>query len=348
MDNIKLLKTIIKKVPMDKLNKVHKKGDTFLLMACKSNNNTNLIKCLIDIGVELNTKDSNGKTALVYCIENNLWEIARKLLKKQVIFDEYILYNLNLKNNFFDYSNCVYDTITHFLKNKAVFNSPEKGCVFIHWSKNFALNMFEIMIKALIDYDQDNLNRVGCLTGNTLLIEAIEKGHHELAMYLINKGADIHFVDKWGYNALYYACTMTSCSCEFNMHEIIEYLIKNKCVIPQQGKNHIIFSLIRNYEIDLINLLFDYDQSLKNLKNKDNLHPLVYISKQFSINNNIYYDNSLHYMIEFFSLYDCKEICKNEDEIISYLNNCNKDVKKRINQEHKMKIHLVFDQEYRW
>jgi len=43
--------------------------------------------------------------------------------------------------------------------------------------------------------------------GQTALIRAIRHGHDDLALWLINKGADVKVKDRFGKTALYYAKT---------------------------------------------------------------------------------------------------------------------------------------------
>lgn len=180
-----------------------------------------IYRCLLDDKLEnkslLNVRDGSGNTLLIYCIiyHKNIEEIRKVLGLCQkdinVLNDQHkgVLYHALLKKDtkmdtkivdiLLEY-NIDCNILVPFTKNIKVIRNRKTDvvhfCLFVGW--------YEMATK-LINY-------CDTVSGETLL-SAIRHKQTELVKILVKKGVDIRYVDKFGFNALYYAVAVNSLEC---------------------------------------------------------------------------------------------------------------------------------------
>ena len=190
-------------------------GDTLLMRACNLDKNFEIIEFLLDMGININSKDSNGDTALTYAAsDSNNPELVKFLIKQGALTNDSQV-----------------ESVCMFTKNPAIIqvllDNGAKKCSlpWAAWNKNidvvkFILNKgvkIDELNDALIQASahNDNLDVVRLLikrgadvnsknkNGDTALIVASEKGNKELIKILLDAGADINEKDKNGYSIIF-------------------------------------------------------------------------------------------------------------------------------------------------
>ncbi len=123
------------------------------------------IKDFLDKGIDINAKDNDGWTALMYAAIGHK-DIAELLLAHRA--------NVNAKDN---------------KGNTALWFAAEKG----------RKEIVEMLLKASADVNAKNVY------GQTALMNAASRGYKDIVQMLIAKGADVNAKDKYGGTALRYA-----------------------------------------------------------------------------------------------------------------------------------------------
>ena len=165
-------------------------NEVALLQAVKAND-INVVKNLIDIGADVNAKDSDGNTALNFASFKGHIEIVKELLAKKV--------DVNTKNEalYISSSEGHIEIVKELLargvdvntKNDALRSASFKGHIDI---------VKELLAKGADVNEKDNY-------GNTALICASAKGHIDIVKELLARGADVNAKNNEGYTALGYA-----------------------------------------------------------------------------------------------------------------------------------------------
>ena len=215
-----------------------------------------IINILLDRGADINHKDITNKTALMYAIEYNKIEVARKLLERYE--------NINDENNENALIKLInsrrkYDMIKFLLDNGMEYdfekyNSSNKINYkhFNSFINNGIINIVELFLEKGADPNYCNLEY-------TPLIIAIINNNYELAELLLNNGADPNRTRGRDFETtpIFYAI-------ENNNIELVILLIERGADINSVDDNNrtpLELAMIRNHDY-IRNLLIDRDAEL--------------------------------------------------------------------------------------
>ncbi len=170
------------------------KLDDTLHLALK--NNIDIAILLIDNGVDIEVKDSQGKTPLLFAVENNLLDLARNLVYKGSNIEAVNNKNLSLLQIA---SEKGYEEMALYLLNKGAKFDKKDSIGETVLSKAIRLNMNNLvqeLINKGIDINVKNSY------GETPLIIAAENNNKNLVKLLIDKGANLDLKTNNGKTAL--------------------------------------------------------------------------------------------------------------------------------------------------
>lgn len=160
-------------------------------------NNLNMVKLLINNGIDINqipknsSSDYNGKSPLYLSVEKQNTDVIKLLLLNNA--------NINIDA---DKKSILYNALISYKKYSS---EAEKN----------SLNIIKLLLNAGVDIDiRDSFG------GNTPLIYAIEKKYTEVVKLLIEYGADVNYENKKGKKPLNYAISS-------GKNEIIKLLVDN-------------------------------------------------------------------------------------------------------------------------
>lgn len=189
--------------------KVNKKGETLLMMLSKEKLNYYAIKILDytyieeDKNFNFDYVDNNGKTSLMYSVENDSYELFLKIVDKSKIKHEELLIML-CKNKYSDFGLKILDdekfTFDFYYtdnKNKTAFDYSSKN------------GLSELSVKIIEKLRLNQEEKITKLNDETTLIFLIKNKLGSYGINLIKKkyNLNIDYVDKEGMNALMYAIT---------------------------------------------------------------------------------------------------------------------------------------------
>lgn len=166
----------------------------------------------IQRGTNLNVKNKNGYTPLMYAAYYNNQEIAKQLIDAGVELDCLSVYQesaafIALKEN----SHCIWNLLVDAGVNVKIQNG--KGATMLMVAASNGDN--EIVRKLIKNGVDINLQDIH---GYTPLMCAIACGKNEAAEILINSGADIHLMNARGYKAIEMAAL-------YHNESIVEFLL---------------------------------------------------------------------------------------------------------------------------
>ncbi len=155
------------------------------LMYAADGGHIEIVKMLVEAGAEINKKPDNGTTALISAVKNNHFWISEYLLKQGA--------NPNLHNkeeispllyacgyNYFNLS----DMLLYFGANT---NHAKNGVTPLHLA---AMHGDSALIRSLFDYGSD-IHAIDS-SGFTPLHMAVQNGHFQAVQLLLNQGADVN------------------------------------------------------------------------------------------------------------------------------------------------------------
>jgi ankyrin repeat protein len=165
------------------ISKMNKNDYNYLWFSCAKYNKIEKIKELINLGVDVNIKDKNGSTALIYASRNGYKDIVELLLKYKA--------DINIKNKFgntaliYALRNGYKEIVELLLKYKADVNIKDNygSTALILASYNGHIEIVELLLKHGADVNIQNLS------GNTALILASYNEHKEIVELLKRHGA---------------------------------------------------------------------------------------------------------------------------------------------------------------
>lgn len=209
------------------------------------NDDKNKFETILNSRNNIDFKDKNNKTSLMYASICSSFNIINLLIEKNV--------DINEKNNYgdtaliFAVQNNLLDVVNLLLKNGADVNTKENG----NWTPLMYATSKEItesLIKngAKLEYDNES----------ALMIATI-KNEKDVAKVLIENGANVNYKTKYGQTPLMYASSK-------NAKEILELLIKNGAdinAINSLNRTALIEAVINNSK-EAVEIL---------IKNKSNL-----------------------------------------------------------------------------
>ena len=156
------------------------------------------VKDLLNSGVNINTVNNMGWSALMMAISNENSEVAKYLIKEDA--------NLNIKSRRGGFTalkiairmrdNEVISLIREKMNNQSLIGRLDELSIVDEAAEGHLLN-----VKALLNNgaDIDSTNHAGW----SVLMIAISNGHEEVAKYLIEKGADLSITSiRGGFTAL--------------------------------------------------------------------------------------------------------------------------------------------------
>ena len=203
-DDFDKVKTLITDSNID-INTKTDKGKNALMYACDiGNGNLELVKYLVEKGIDINAKDNDGETALFKSYEN--FDISKYLIEKGL--------DINAKN---DEGNnplliscmCPYIATVEFLikECKADIDVRDNdGNTPLHLVFECEYPEIEI-IEFLLD-NGANINAKNNRGENVLRYACEHYGIEDIIKFLIEKGADINMKDNIGRSALEAACKL--------------------------------------------------------------------------------------------------------------------------------------------
>ena len=282
-----------------------------------------MFELLINAGADINAKDSQGKTALMYIVETK--KATAKLIKflvkrgakiNELCNDGYspIIYATKGNNRF------VIKYLLEFGADTSVVSKDGKS-LFIHASINGSLHIIKYLI------ENDIVNDLNCVDKNfdTPLIHAVRSKNVDVIKYLIEKGADVNYTNINDESALTVACYGRITTKNL---KIIQYLIDyganiNKIYNFKNNSNYYyyrkynIFSkdttlnyAIRRKSFNLVKLLIDngVDVNGKDVQGKTALYHALELEKRKI--------NIVEYLIEHGA--NVNEIINDENETILF------------------------------
>lgn len=177
------------------------------LIIATSKNNILLVKTLIKAGVDVNRKDKNNKTALVYAIENKDLQLATLLVNAKadinIIIDDETLLELAVKSCDIELVKLLIDNGST-QKDKALLSAAETYYTYTNCTHHMDLhNSLEKLNKSHINILQFLIKsgaHVNTRTKHnyTPLIFACTKDNNDAVIALIEAGADVHVIDQYG------------------------------------------------------------------------------------------------------------------------------------------------------
>lgn len=196
------------------LNTFNIKDQNILIHECRQyNSNNEIIKLLLEKGINVNCKDKDGNTPIIiacdkgWALEMCYADTVKILLDKNA--------NINEKNN--EGYNALYYAIFNFnaktlkllLDHKVDLNNCDNknntalmvAC--LHNRYNAAEILLEYCTMADINYENYGNDRDD---GHTSLTIACRNGSKQLAFLLLKKGADVNYKCKENISAMHYAC----------------------------------------------------------------------------------------------------------------------------------------------
>ena len=201
-EDIDAIKTIIDRgADLNEVNEIDgsHKGFTALAIACMLMN-VEIITLLIDGGADVNAKDNEGRTCLLFLGRNARVDDKNKQLKKEVI--------KLFKKSGYDFNSTVNENsdtlLTYNCKNNAYSHGTD--------------TLITELLKAGADVNQANL------TGQTALMYICVQngtGMENLQIMLLENGADVTAKDKDGNTALHHAAMNRSDSLAKSMSDML-------------------------------------------------------------------------------------------------------------------------------
>ncbi|MBE6445666.1 MAG: hypothetical protein E7019_06450 [Alphaproteobacteria bacterium] len=190
-------------------------GDTILMNACILNKNFEIVEFLLNAGININSKDRDGKTALTYAaLYSDNPELVKFLIKKGAIVNdthvesacmstqnpEIIQVLLNngaqrCKLSWAAFNNNI--NIVKFILNKGVEINELNDALITASANNNSLDVIKLFIEKGADVNSKNKN------GDNALIVASRKWKKEFVKVLLEAGANINEKDKNGYSVIF-------------------------------------------------------------------------------------------------------------------------------------------------
>jgi len=164
-----------------------------LLIKAARGNSIELAKLLLAKGVNVNTKDEDKKTALMWAVDNNFIELSKFLIENRADVNGK---NKNGQTAFVMAKRRGNQQMVDMLKRHgATIPSP----ISMSAVRNNNIEAVRKAIEQGADVNEKNKN------GQTALIIAASKNLLEMAELLIEQGADINIKDNLGFTALMFA-----------------------------------------------------------------------------------------------------------------------------------------------
>jgi ankyrin repeat protein len=248
-------------------------------MTAYEDENLKIIKLLIDKGANVNTEDNNGKTALLWTLQNGYFKSAKLLIDNNAdvnIRDTTLMEAY--KNNHYNLLELIVDDVNIEKVNCKTAESPLmkacRGCNFYDCKTEAMIHFDDPEIfKLLIDKGADVNTKDEF--GNTALMQV---NNPEIAKLLIDKGADVNAKNKYGTTPLMRVSNLETAkllidnganvnakdnegetplmvATEFDEYEIVKFLIENGADINaknNKGKSVLMYAKTNEMK-DLLN-----------------------------------------------------------------------------------------------
>ena len=268
-------------------------GFTPLMLACASETySLNYVRILInneaDIEADIDAKNNDNDTALMFACKNGSYIIAKLLVYKGA--------DVNIKNNDGETAYTLardydHDRIVKLLYkagaeddilrdyNEEFLNSEDRTAVYDNLIKGIKHDDLDIVREILRNNEDDHIDfNYKDLDGNTLLILAVKVENENIVKILVDHGANVNGTNDNKQTPLMYAVIL-------NYINIVKYLLKNGADVNlRDGDDHTINDYANIYGVDdkIMALLEEnnYDQ----LDYSDNKSMLIGAIKRGNIN----------------------------------------------------------------
>jgi len=260
-NNIEVVKFLLEK-GID-LNNPDYKGNLPIFYAIEYNN-IGLLKLLIESGADLNLKNAKGETMLMLAAISDQLELIKMLVEKGI--------NINIQDN--EGKTSVIYAIQNN-KNEAFEMLIESGADITLKDNTgktalmFAITLEQLEVIKLLVEKSSNIN-LQDNEGKTPLMYAIQNKQNEAAKILIENDADINLKDDAGRTTLMYAAIS-------GQSEIIKLLLEKVSDIniqDKEGKTSLIYA-IQNKQIEGLKILVEHGSDI-NLKDNTGKTALMY------------------------------------------------------------------------
>ncbi len=224
------------------------------------------VRLLLKQGADVNARDEDGKTVLMYACDYGLIDIARMLLEYGA--------NVNAKDKYGGtalmegcYDNEI-DIVRLLLEYGANVNAKDKYGVTALMHARF----LEIdTVRLLLEYGA-NVNAKDKNNGETALMKICQgPSKIDLARMLLEYGADVNAKDKDGVTALMNEC-------DYDKIDIVRMLLENGADIDakdKDGDTALMMAIYYSFDIDAVQILLENGANV-NARNYNGLTPLMF------------------------------------------------------------------------
>lgn len=269
------------------VNKVNKKNESILMVAIKNNYSDELLEMLIERTLDLDIKDEDGMTAIMYAVCLGRYNIVEILIDKIQNIDD-------ISGDLYE-NKTIISLATYFGHKNLIDLILKKGININTKNCNKKILMYNAVasgnleiVKKIFKMKIDLSNLV--INGESILMIAVKRiKSKEITKFLIENGADLDFLNREKNSVLSILAN------EKGNEELINLLIEKRVNLKNTLKSteDILLLGIENEYVKLIEILlkhrFDSDYS-----NKNNIN---YITKAIKIGNRGIVDLLLKYDI---------------------------------------------------
>lgn len=229
------------------------------------NSDIDLVKKLIQEGVNLEVKDKKGETALFYAVDQNKINIAKYLISKKAELNVWNVHGKPLIHSAI--ANNQSDLVQLMLDNGLDVNGKKQEGTLLTLSCNLQPNNFKL-IQLFVNYRVDVNAKDRYHSSALMYLATKEKPNLEIIRYLLKHGANVNLTDRSGKSILKILIERRTLNLE-----LVKTLVENGADIDlRDTEGESIFDFIKAYydypETDEIVLYLKKAKQMKGKKNK--------------------------------------------------------------------------------